>query len=75
MRWEIIKKETPKIGDVRFRTRFAWFPTTVLSKITLTDHIIWLEMYLEEQEYRRYKSGYDYNWYEEWQTVSKTIHK
>jgi len=46
MRWEIIDN-TPKVGDVRFKTRFAFFPTKVLSKLTMTDHIIWLELYID----------------------------
>jgi hypothetical protein len=72
MKWEI-KNNIPNRGDVRFKTRFAWLPTTVLSKITMTDHIVWLQLYLEEQEYI-YKgigwSGPSYGW----QTVAKTIH-
>ena len=73
MRWEI-KDNRPKIGDIRFKTRFAWLPTAVVSKLTMTDHIIWLELYVEEQEYQRRKSGYDYEWHERWVTVAKTIH-
>ena len=69
MRWEIIDN-TPRVGDVRYVTRFAWFPITVLSKITMTDHRIWLELYLEEQEYRRSIHGWESDWY----TVAKTIH-
>ena len=71
MRWEIIDN-SPKVGDVRFKTRFAFFPTKVLSKITMTDHIIWLELYLEEQVYVPHNDGLGY--YEEWATVAKTIH-
>lgn len=69
MRWEIIDN-TPKIGDIRFVTRFAFFPTRVLSKLTMTDHMIWLELYVEEQEWRgpgMYSSA-------GWRTVAKTIH-
>jgi hypothetical protein len=73
MRWEI-KDNTPHIGDIRFKTKFAWLPTVVLSKLTNTDHWIWLELYIEEQEYQRYKSGYTYEWNERWCTVAKTIH-
>jgi hypothetical protein len=69
MKWEI-KDNTPDLGDVRFKTKFAWIPTRVLSKITMTDHIIWLELYLEEQEYRRSPDGWETDWY----TVAKTIH-
>ena len=50
MKWEIIN-DKPNIGDVRFKTKFAWWPTIVLSKLTMTDHRIWLELYIEEQEY------------------------
>lgn len=72
MRWEI-KDDSPKPGDIRFRTRFAWLPTRVLNKITMTDHMIWLELYLEEQEYIR---SVHYNEIlSEWTTVSKTIQK
>lgn len=72
MRWEIIDN-TPKIGDVRFKTRFAWLPTRVMSKITMTDHMIWLELYVEEQEYAHCKN-WDGSWTKEWSTVAKTIH-
>ena len=70
MRWEITD-DKPNIGDVRFKIKFAFFPTKALSKITMTDHWIWLELYLEEQEYVR-----AYNWDEDdhWKTVAKTIH-
>lgn len=73
MKWEITDN-SPKVGDIRFKTKFAFFPTVVLSKLTNTDHWIWLELYIEEQEYQRRKSGYDYEWHERWVTVSKTIH-
>jgi hypothetical protein len=69
MRWEIIDK-SPKIGDIRFKTKFAWLPTIVLSKLTNTDHRIWLELYIEEQEYKRSIHDFEYYWY----TVAKTIH-
>lgn len=69
MRWEIIDN-SPKMGDVRYKTKFAWLPIVVLSKITNTDHRIWLELYVEEQEYRRSIHGWRLDWY----TVAKTIH-
>ena len=74
MRWEITHPNNPQLGDVRFVTRFAWLPTRVLSKITLTDHRIWLELYVEEQEYQRRQTYDGYDWIEDWYTVSKTIH-
>lgn len=70
MRWEIIDK-SPKPGDVRFKTKFAFLPTRVLSKITMTDHWIWLEMYLEEQEWLKEGYATPAGWY----TVAKTIYK
>jgi archaellum component FlaD/FlaE len=74
MRWEIIDN-TPKVGDVRFKTRFAFFPTKVLSKLTMTDHIIWLELYIEEQEYKRIVAFDMPAAFEDcWVTVAKTIH-
>ena len=69
MKWEITDNR-PKLGDVRYKTRFAFLPTRVLSKITMTDHIIWMQFYLEEQEY--VASGYIQDAY--WKTVAKTIH-
>jgi hypothetical protein len=72
MKWEIIDK-SPKVGDVRFVTKFAWFPTRVLSKLTNTDHMIWFELYLEEQVYISRYDGFDGNC-EYWKTVAKTIH-
>jgi hypothetical protein len=71
MKWEIINKK-PTPGEVRFKTKFAWLPTVVLSKLTMTDHRIWLELYIEEQEY--IKSVHYGQIVEEWYTVSKTIH-
>jgi hypothetical protein len=79
MRWEIIDN-SPKVGDVRFKTKFAFLPTKVLSKLTMTDHWIWLELYIEEQEYRNVSYLYDgpngggRSSFNEWVTVSKTIH-
>ena len=72
MKWEIIN-DKPNIGDVRFKTKFAWWPTIVLSKLTMTDHRIWLELYIEEQEYVTKHNGWDGS-YEVWRTVAKTIH-
>lgn len=73
MRWEITHPVKPEPGEIRFKTRFAWLPTTVLSKITYTDHVIWLELYVEEQEYVA-SLGFDGNIVHTWHTVSKTIH-
>ena len=73
MKWEITRKPRPKVGDIRFVTKFAWLPTQVLSKITTTDHLIWLELYLEEQEYADYKT-WNGDWDKGWVTVAKTIH-
>lgn len=73
MKWEINRKEEPKVGDIRYRSRFAFLPTRVLSKITMTDHMVWLEMYLEEQEY--IKSVHHGEIVSEWFTVAKTIDK
>lgn len=72
MKWEITNNR-PTLGDVRYRTRFAFLPTRVLSKITMTDHIIWLHFYLEEQEYRSISSWGEPDDYG-WRTVAKTIH-
>lgn len=69
MRWEIINNK-PKPGDVRYKTKFAWWPTVVLSKLTMTDHRIWLELYIAEQVY----SGNPHDNECEWVTVQKTIH-
>ena len=71
MRWEIINKK-PTPGEIRFKTKFAWLPTVVLSKLTMTDHTIWLELYIEEQEY--IKSVHYGQIIEEWYTVARTIH-
>ena len=72
MRWEIIDNE-PKVGDVRFKTKFAFFPTRVLSKLTNTDHMIWFELYVEEQVYTASFGGWEAS-YTYWKTVAKTIH-
>lgn len=73
MKWEIKNSTTPEPGEIRFLTRFAFLPTRVLSKITMTDHLIWLEFYIEEQEY--IKGVHRGEIVEEWFTVAKTIHK
>ena len=72
MRWETKHTITPEPGEIRYRTRFAWLPTVVLSKLTMTDHRIWLELYVEEQEY--IKSVHYNEIVGEWHTVAKTIH-
>ena len=72
MKWEIID-DSPKIGEVRFKTKFAFFPTRVLSKLTNTDHMIWFELYIEEQEYITKRNGWGGLVYC-WVTVAKTIH-
>jgi hypothetical protein len=72
MKWEIIDN-TPKAGEVRFVTKFAWLPTIVLSKLTMTDHRIWLELYIEEQVYTTKYNGWDGE-YGYWKIVAKTIH-
>jgi hypothetical protein len=73
MKWEIVNN-APKLGEIRFKTKFAWLPTRVISKLTDTDHRIWLELYIEEQEYTRTIDKWDgaYNYY--WHTVCRTIH-
>jgi hypothetical protein len=75
MRWEIEHPTTPELGEIRFLTRFAFLPTRVLSKITMTDHLIWLEFYVEEQEYKRIVDFELPTAFEDrWVTVAKTIH-
>jgi hypothetical protein len=69
MKWEIIDN-SPRRGDIRFVTKFAWLPIRVLSKITNTDHMIWLQLYVEEQVYQRPFDCFEY----EWVTISRTIH-
>lgn len=71
MKWEITK-EIHSIGDIRFVTRFAFLPTRVLSKLTMTDHIVWLDLYIAEQVYSPCNDGWEY--WEEWKTIGKTIH-
>ena len=72
MKWEITDNR-PKLGDVRYKTRFAFLPTRVLSKITMTDYIVWLQFYLEEQEYAVLDNWGDPH-VKDWKTVAKTIH-
>lgn len=72
MKWEITDNR-PHVGDIRFRTKFAFLPTRVLSKLTMTDHIIWLQLYVEEQEYIKVYP-IDSRPYSYWKTVAKTIH-
>jgi hypothetical protein len=73
MRWEIINNR-PKPGDVRYKTKFAFLPTVVLSKLTNTDHRIWLELYIEEQQYVKTLNDDGFHWNYYWKTVAKTIH-
>lgn len=72
MKWEIIDR-TPQKGDIRMVTKFAWFPVIVLSQLTMTDHRIWLESYIEEQEYNKWTGSWDGLSY--WKTMSKKIYK
>ena len=69
MRWEITNN-TPKRGETRFKTRFAFFPTRVLNKLTMVDNVIWLELYIKEQVWLAEGFASDAGWY----TVGKTIH-
>jgi hypothetical protein len=69
MKWEIVNN-SPKVGEVRFKTKFAWLPTRVISKLTDTDHMIWFELYIEEQEYKRTLDCWEYYW----KTIGRTIH-
>lgn len=41
MRFNVGKKDFPKLGDVKHIKRFAWFPTRT------TKNIVWLEYYFE----------------------------
>jgi len=74
MKWEITRKHKPQGGDTRFVTKFAWLPMRVLSKLTMTDHKIWFELYIEEQEYHQ-KFYHDGRKMVGWKAISKTIHK
>jgi hypothetical protein len=73
MKWEITHKTEPELGETRFLTKFAWLPTVVISKITMTDHIIWFELYIEEQEYAKVYPALG-QMEKMWVTVAKTIH-
>ena len=43
MRWKA--DPTPKEGDTRNRSKFAWFPTQI------ADEVVWLEQYGIEEKY------------------------
>ena len=47
MRWKIASE--PKVGDVRFKRKFAWFPVRV--KFRGESCYIWLEHYLATQQF------------------------
>lgn len=51
---------TPKRGDTKIVTKFAWFPTKVrnsAAKLTIT---VWLETYREIYRYEQVGIGLDY---------------
>ena len=45
MRWKIRDKKSPKIGDERTITKFAWLP------IKIDNYKVWLEAYDSFQKY------------------------
>ncbi len=51
MIWEHIPKKHPKIGTKRERKHFAFLPITI--SVESKWYTVWLESYVEVQEYRR----------------------
>ena len=56
MKWAIYPKTEPKIGDVRDVKKFAWLPVIAWSVYQECECRVWLETYMQEQEYL---SGYE----------------
>lgn len=78
MKWIVKNKIEPKVGDIKFKTKFAWFPTKVHSKSLDADCIIWLEFYTEKylfEEIKEYCYIIDiwYLPYNKWSKTEKII--
>lgn len=69
MKWEVIRKVPPEVGDKRYGKRFAWLPTRVLNLTTMTDHMVWFETYGLEQMYCKDPLSGDLFW----RTISRTV--
>lgn len=72
MKWAL-SDNPPQEGDIRFKTRLAFLPTTVFNNSTKESQTIWLRFYVEEQEYLYYET-YDYCAYK-WFINSKIIYR
>jgi hypothetical protein len=55
MKWAL-SDNPPQEGDIKFKTRFSFLPTTVLNNSTEKYQTIWLRFYVEEQEYNYYET-------------------
>ena len=66
MRWKTNKPE-PKEGDIRYRNKFAFFPTVV------NDYRVWLESYQVTEEFKKIAAlDTSYiDWKLEWVEVSR----
>lgn len=50
MKWRVYNSK-PEPGEFRFKTRFAWIPTSVTDYLTKTKYVVWLEWYEEESRW------------------------
>lgn len=64
MRWKV--KPEPKLREQRTIKKFAWF------RVRVGDQYVWLESYLEIQEYQRLHH-YEFGYFDTWVTLSKRL--
>ena len=69
MRFKI--KTTPKLGDHRYKRRFAFIPKRTYSCGMKEEYYIWLEIYIEEQQYIQTKSNLEGTWVTKWNYCKK----
>lgn len=58
MKWKVIKKPKkkktkPRIGDIKEKVKFAFFPTKI------NNNYVWLEKYIVTYEFKKYDMEFD----------------
>lgn len=69
MRFKI--KTTAILGEYRYITRFAFIPKRAYSYGMKEEYYIWLEFYIEEQQYIQTKSNLEGTWVTKWNYCKK----
>lgn len=76
MKFEI--KSNPKIGDYRYIKKFALLPKRVCSVINKKEYYVWLEYYMQCQEYKetvKHIEGIGFAPEERWVVVRNELYK